>query len=147
MVSREGIGSVRWALQWLDNSLSKRELPSIPISEIAFESVSDHREGELIPGNVAFPVEPNRQAFLACRKVEVGEFCSIEHIDLRDMRQAEEGIEFKIVNASVSFLQRFPSCALLDSLSIFKKARWKRPFSASGLNRALTEQNLVLKNR
>ena len=100
-----------------------------------------------MPGNVAFPVEPNRQTFLACGKFEVGEFCSIEHIDLRDMRQAEESIEFKIVNASVSFLQRFPSRALMDGLSIFKKACWKRPFSASGLNRALTEQNLVLKNR
>ena len=63
------------------------------------------------------------------------------------MRQAEESIEFKIVNARVGFLQCFPSCALLDGLSIFKKTRWKRPFSAPGFNRTLTEQNLVLKDR
>ena len=131
----------------IDAAGVKRKSPLLTVLEKKPEGHLDRAKSELVPGNVRLVKQGHLQAFGARRKIEVIKLGTKYHIDLIDMRQADNRVKILNTQVGIGLLARFALSRLLQGLIILHEARRQGPETIAGLDGPFAEQNLVLPHR
>ncbi len=90
-----------------------REMVRFFVSEIVFKRQSDHGEGKFLPEDLVFLEQLHIQAFRTRLVFSGAHICPEHHIDLVDMRNTEDAVEFDIFNRRAGFFPGFAGSGLL----------------------------------
>lgn len=120
-----------------------RVVVPLPIVEIVLQGFRDHGKRQLIPRNLVLGEEASLMRFDARAEIEIVQSSPVKHVDLGNMRQAEEGVEFDNSGVSIGFLPGFPKSSLCGRFTILQKTGWESPESFARLDGASTQQYLV----
>jgi len=122
----------------------KAETAHPPVEEIPSQRAADGPERDLLPRDFRFLEEAHLQAFGPGAELQVQQARAEHHVDLRDLRQADDRVERAELDARVGFLESLARRARAQRLAVLEETRGQRPQSKPRLDRALAQQHAVL---
>ena len=102
----------------IDFGLMHREVAGFSIRKIMLQRIGYHGKGEFVPGNVLFVKQCDLEGLGTSGKLAVNKVGPVEHVDLGDVGQAENGVERAGVDFRLGFFPGFSGSASGDAFAV-----------------------------
>ena len=122
----------------------RRETIAWPVGEKPLQAAHHHRKGQLVPGNVGFFEQHGLKAFGAGCKLTIKQFGAEDHINLVDVGNVIDRVQFTDLNFGAGFLQGLAHGRLLYRLAVFHEAGGNCPQAVTRLDGPAAQQDTPL---
>src|SRR5688572_11843260 len=126
-----------------DIAESRDEDAARAILEEVLERAADHRERELVPGELILGGELHFEAFDSGRDVRVEELRAEHQVHLADVRDRVDGVQVDDFHPRIRFLHGLTRGALGCRFVVLHEARRQGPEPVAGLDGTLADQDAV----
>src|SRR3989442_7398052 len=120
------------------------EAAPAPVLDVALQGFVNDGEGQRGEGDVTVLEKLDLQALGAGAEGGGAHPAAEDHIDLADMRNAEDGEKRGDLDVRLGFFQGFPSGGLLGGFALLHEPGWHRPQAVFWLDGPPAEEDLVL---
>src|SRR3989449_4969340 len=120
------------------------EAAPAPVLDVALQGFVNDGEGQRVPGDVRVLEKLDLQALGAGAEGGGAHLAAEDHIDLADMRDAEDGKKRGDLDVRMGFFQGFPGGGLLGGFALLHEPGWHRPHAVFWVDCPPGEEDLVL---
>ena len=122
-----------------DSGNLDREMIFFYIPEKRFKCLLNNREGDVVPGYIAFEEQVCFEAFRAHPKLALVEVAAVKHIHLVDIWNIKNSIQLQVTHARSRFLPSFSGGTRRGGLTVFHETSGQCPVILARLYGSLTK--------
>src|SRR3989454_2340247 len=128
---------------WRHHSEVDLEAAPASVLDVAVQGFVNDREGQRVPGDVRMLEKLDLQALGASAEGGGAHPAAENHIDLADMRDAEDGVKRGDLDVHLGFLQGLPGGGLLGGFALLHEPGGHRPQTVFRLDGPPAKQDLL----